>query len=103
MALNPLVSLIGRLVARSGRKRGNRKTDTQTDRERDRQNDKITTVTLAAHAYRGLIIIMVHQSIEPYTYHELVGQMSYVELLCAKGGAWERGYHEQSIACLNMQ
>ena len=47
MALNPLVSLIGRLVARSGRKRGNRQTD--------RQNDKTTTVTLAAHARRGLI------------------------------------------------
>ena len=48
VALNPLVSLIGRLVARSGRKRGNRQTD--------RQNDKTTTVTLAAHARRGLII-----------------------------------------------
>ena len=42
VALNPLVSLISRLVARSGRKRGNRQTD--------RQNDKTTTVTLAAHA-----------------------------------------------------
>ena len=52
MALNPLLSLIGRLVARSGRKRGNR----QTDRQTDRQNDKTTTVTLAAHARRGLII-----------------------------------------------
>ena len=51
MALNPLVSLIGRLVARSGRKRGNR----QTDRQTDRQNDKTTTVTLAAHARRGLM------------------------------------------------
>ena len=48
MALNPFVSLIGRLVARSGRKRGNRQTD--------RQNDKTTTVTLAAHARRGLMI-----------------------------------------------
>ena len=48
MALNPLVSLIGRLVARSGRKRGNRQTD----------NDKPSTVTLAAHAGRGLIIIL---------------------------------------------
>ena len=45
MALNPLVSLIGRLVARSGRKRGT-----------DGQNDKLSTVTLAAHARRGLII-----------------------------------------------
>ena len=46
VALNPLVSLIGRLFARSSRKRGNRQTD--------RQNDKTTTVTLAAHARRGL-------------------------------------------------
>ena len=51
VALNPLVSLIGRLVLRSGRKRGNR----QTDRQTDRQYDKTTTVTLAAHARRGLI------------------------------------------------
>ena len=43
--------LIGRLVARSGRKRGNRQTD--------RQNDKTTTVTLAAHARRGLIIMII--------------------------------------------
>ena len=35
-------------VARSGRKRGNRQTD--------RQNDKTTTITLAAHACRGLIM-----------------------------------------------
>ena len=33
MALNPLLSLIGRLVARSDRKRGNRQTDRQTDRQ----------------------------------------------------------------------
>ena len=46
MALNPLVSLFGRLVARSGRKRGNRQTDTQY-----RQTDR----HLAAHARRGLI------------------------------------------------
>ena len=46
MALNPLVSLIGRLVARSGRK---------CNRQTDRQNDKTTTVTLAAHAHRGLM------------------------------------------------
>ena len=46
VALNPLVSLIGRLVARSGRKSGNRRTDGR--------NDKTTTVTLAAHARRGL-------------------------------------------------
>ena len=31
VALNPLVSLIGRLVARSGRKRGKRQTDRQND------------------------------------------------------------------------
>ena len=52
MALNPLVSLIGRLLARSGRKRGNRQTDGRTERGR---NNKTTTVTLAAHACRGLI------------------------------------------------
>ena len=51
MALNRLVSVISRLVARSGRKRGNR----QTDRQTDRQNDKTTTVTLAAHARRGFM------------------------------------------------
>ena len=50
MALNPLVSLFGRLVARSGRKRGNR----QTDRQTDRQTQRPSTVTLAAHARRGL-------------------------------------------------
>ena len=52
MALNPLVSLIGRLLARSGTKRGNRQTDGRTERGR---NDKTTTVTLAAHARRGLM------------------------------------------------
>ena len=51
MALNPLVSLIGRLLARSGRKRGNR----QTDGRKDGRNDKTTTVTLAAYVRRGLI------------------------------------------------
>ena len=51
MALNPLVSLIGRLVARSGRKRGNRQTD--------RQNDKTTTVTLAVNVRRGLIMYWI--------------------------------------------
>ena len=44
MALNPLVSLFGRLVVRSGRKHGNRHTHTQTNRR--------STVTLAAHAPR---------------------------------------------------
>ena len=41
---NPLVPLIGRLVACSARTRA------------DRQTDRTTTVTLAAHARRGLII-----------------------------------------------
>ena len=53
VALNPFVSLIGRLVARSGKK------NVVTDRQTDRQNDKTTTVTLAAHARRGLIITTV--------------------------------------------
>ena len=43
---NPLVPLIGRLVACSARTRADRQTDTQTDRT--------TTITLAAHARRGL-------------------------------------------------
>ena len=51
MALNPFVSLFGRLVARSGRKRGNRQTDGRT-----------STVTLAAHARRGL-----RELINPFT------------------------------------
>ena len=51
MALNPLVSLIGRILARSGRKRGNR--------HADGRNDKTTTVTLAAHARRGLMKVPV--------------------------------------------
>ena len=51
VALNPLVSLFGRLVARSGRKRGNRQTDGRTDG----QTYRPSTVTLAAHARRGLI------------------------------------------------
>ena len=66
MALNPLLSLIGRLVARSGRKRGNR----QTDRQTDRQNDKTATVTLAAHARRGLIIIMLMYTIHVHVYQQ---------------------------------
>ena len=45
MVLNPLVSLFGRLVARSGRIRGTGQTDGQ--------NDRTSTVTLAAHARRG--------------------------------------------------
>ena len=37
VALNPLASLFGRLVARSGRKRGNRQTDGRTDGRTDLQ------------------------------------------------------------------
>ena len=44
---NPLVPLIGRLVACSAR--------TRADRQTDRQTDRTTTVTLAAHARRGLM------------------------------------------------
>ena len=47
MVLNPLVSLFGRLVARSGRIRGTGQTDGRTDGRTDRP-------TLAAHARRGL-------------------------------------------------
>ena len=50
MVLNPLVSLFGRLVARSGRIRGTGQTDGRTDGRNER-------VTLAAHARRGLIIV----------------------------------------------
>ena len=50
IVLKPLVSLIGRLIACSARI----SVDTQTDR----QTDKPTTVTLAAHARRGLIIAL---------------------------------------------
>ena len=45
LVLKWLVSLFGRFVARGGRKRGNR------------QTDRPSTVTLAVHARRGLIII----------------------------------------------
>ena len=66
MVLNPLVSLFGRLVARSGRKRGNR----QTDRRTDGQSDRSSTVTLAAHA-RGLIILIEGCSNRFMRYHML--------------------------------
>ena len=46
-----LVSLNGRRIACSARTHGDRRTDRQTDR----QTDKPSTVTLAAHACRGLI------------------------------------------------
>ena len=65
MALNPLVSLIGRLLARSGRKRGNRQTDGQTDG----RNDKTTTVTLAAHARRGLIRVSYRRVVNAIRKH----------------------------------
>ena len=48
--LKPLVSLISRLVACSSRIN----IDTQIDRQTDRQTDRPSTVTLAAHARRGL-------------------------------------------------
>ena len=80
MALNPLVSLFGRLVARSARISGTGqmdgrmdgrtdgrtdgwpdgrmagRTDGRTDRRTDGQNDRPNTVTLTAHARRGLIL-----------------------------------------------
>ena len=46
VALNILVSLFYRLVVRGGRNPGNRQTDGQTDEP--------ITVTLTAHALRGL-------------------------------------------------
>ena len=61
MALNLFVSLISRLVARSGRKLGNRQADGRTDG----MNDKTTTVTLAAHARRGLNIMFPRSDIKP--------------------------------------
>ena len=48
VALNLLVSLIRRLVACSAR--------IVADKQTDRQTHRTTTVTLAAHARRGLII-----------------------------------------------
>ena len=59
MALNPLVSLIGRLVAHSGRKRGNGQVDGRTD---DGRNDKPSTIILAVHARRGLIKLLIPKS-----------------------------------------
>ena len=49
------MSLFALFVARGGRKRGNR----QTDRQTDRHTDEPSTVTLAAHACRGLITIFL--------------------------------------------
>ena len=53
VALNQLVSLFYLFVALGGRKRGNRRTET----------DKPSTVTLAAHARRGLKILYTEESI----------------------------------------
>ena len=50
VALKLLVSLISRLVACSPRIEC-----AQTDKQTDRQTDRTTTVTLAAHALRGLM------------------------------------------------
>ena len=55
VALKLLVSLISRLVACSARIVA----DKQTDRQTDRQTHRTTTVTLAAHARRGLIMYML--------------------------------------------
>ena len=67
MALNPLVSLFGRLVARSGRKCGNRQTDGQIDG----QTYRPSTVTLAAHARRGLIRLLKMKHINKRKKHVL--------------------------------
>ena len=71
VALKLLVSLISCLVACSARivvdKQADGRTDRQTDRQTDRwtdgrtdrQTDTTTTVTLAAHARQGLIILVI--------------------------------------------
>ena len=64
VVLKPLVSLISHLVACSARVSVDTHTHTQTDRQTDRQTDK-PTVTLAAHARRGLIMD------ERYNYYAL--------------------------------
>ena len=40
-------------------RRTDRRTDGRTDGQTDRRNDKPSTVTLAAHARRGLIIVVL--------------------------------------------
>ena len=55
VALKLLVSLIGRLVACTARI----SVDRQTDRQTDKQTDRPSTVILAAHARRGLIVTQV--------------------------------------------
>ena len=52
VALKMLVSLISRLVACSPR--------IVVDKQTDRHTHRTTTVTLAAHARRGLIILLTH-------------------------------------------
>ena len=54
VALKMLVSLISRLVARSPRIAVHKQTDRQTNRQ-TKQTHRTTTVTIAAHARRGLI------------------------------------------------
>ena len=54
VALKLLVSLISRLVACSARIVVDKHTNKHTDRQTDRQTHRTTTVTLAAHARRGL-------------------------------------------------
>ena len=56
LTLNTLVSFVILLVACTARIAC---ADRQTDRQTDRQNDKPSTVTLAANARRGLIIISI--------------------------------------------
>ena len=51
LTLNTMVSFIIFLIARTAR-------IACPDRQTDRQNDKPSTVTLAAHARRGLIILL---------------------------------------------
>ena len=54
LTLNTMVSFVILLVARTAR-------IACADRQTDRQNDKPSTVTLAAHAHRGLIITDVDE------------------------------------------
>ena len=56
LTLNKMVSFIILLIARTARIACQ---DRQTDRQTDRQNDKPSTVTLAAHARRGLITTQI--------------------------------------------
>ena len=62
VALNPLVSLFGRLVARSARISGTGQTDGRTDGKTDRPS----TVTLAAHARRGSMLSILGERERSY-------------------------------------